>query len=271
MEAGVGLVVSADNTSECEMAESKLRQYLKALDSDLARRADVFWELAKEIQTRANRPDSSDNGISHCLYVELYIWRLLDETQRLDNFSATELYLLSCSACCHDFDRALRSSIASSAEHGEGSGSFVVNHYVELGIPRPEAIAVGYIVSIHDKKEPEYSDLLADLPEDYPLSTGPVDLQRLAVLLKAADMLHTDNTRITERGTDATKLAGVDRTKYLFRQCISGWRPDGDRIVIWACYESNEQREALFKSETFMKDKEWSAIGVPLRPLRISA
>ena len=220
----------------------------------------MLWELTKPIQARASKPDTSDNGTNHCLYVELYIWRLLHETQQHAKFTATELFLLSCSACCHDLDRGLKTCLTDGAQHGEGSGEFVVNYHGELVVTRPHAIAVEYIVSIHDKKGAEYSDLLADLPEAYSLSTGPVDLQRLAVLLKAADTLHTDNTRITELGTDAVKLAGLDQTKHLFRQCISGWRTDGNRIVLSACPDSQEQWEALLKGKSFIMDREWSTI-----------
>ena len=225
----------------------------------------MLWELAKPFQARASKPDGSDNGTSHCLYVELYVWRLLSETQPLAEFTAPVLFLLSCSACCHDLDRGLKTCITEDAQHGQGSGEFVVRHHGELVIPWAEAIAVDHIVGVHDKRGAEYSDLLADLPEAHPLPTGPVDLQRLAVILRAADTLHTDNTRITELGTDPTKLEGVDRIKYLFRQCISGWRVEGNRIVILACPDSQEQWEALLKGEPFMRDEEWSPIAIPLR------
>ena len=207
-----------------------------------------------------SRPDASDNGTSHCLCVERYIWRLLSETQQLVNFTATDLFLLSCSACCHDLDRGLKTRVSDGAYHGEGSGEFVVTYYGKLALQRPEAIAVDRIIGIHDKKGVDYADLLAGLPEAYSLPSGTVDLQRLAVLLKAADTLHTDNSRISELGTDLTKLEGVDRDKYLFRYCISGWRVEGNRIVLLAYPGSQEQLEVLLKGESFLKDKEWPSI-----------
>jgi hypothetical protein len=225
----------------------------------------MLWDLAKPIQARASKPDASDNGTSHCLYVELYVWRLVNETQQLAGFSPAELFLLSCSACCHDLDRGLKTCVAEGTHHGEGSGGFVVKHHRELGIPRPDAIAVDLIVGVHDKKGTEYSDVLAGLSETYSLPSGPVDLQRLAVLLKAADILHMDNTRITEAGTDPGNLKGSERDKWLFRHCVSGWRRDGSRIVIAACPESQEQRKALLKGESFVKDREWPSVADALR------
>ena len=55
----------------------------------------MLWELAKPVQARASKPDASDNGTSHCMHVELYIWRLLTESRQLTAFSAKELFLLS--------------------------------------------------------------------------------------------------------------------------------------------------------------------------------
>ncbi len=239
---------------------SELREHLKTLDPELATRAEMVWVSAKPIQSRASKPDGSDNGTIHCLQVEQNIWQLLSETNRLKELNAAEVFLLSCSACCHDLDRGLKSRIPEGVEHGVGSGGFVLDHHLELGILRPEAIAVDLVVSIHDKKGAECSELLADLPEAYALSSGTVNVRRLAALLKAADTLHTDYTRITELGTDPAQLTGMDRIKHLFRQCVSGWRCAGKRIVVDANPESSEQLEAVSKSESYMKDVEWSAI-----------
>jgi len=51
----------------------------------------MLWDVAKPIQARVSKPDASDNGTSHCLYVELYVWRLVNETQQLPGFSPAEL------------------------------------------------------------------------------------------------------------------------------------------------------------------------------------
>jgi len=71
----------------------------------------------------------------HVQAVEDNIWRLLQTTtilnkaNNLEDFMAFELFLLSCAACCHDFDKALKSALPEGFKHGEGSGDFVEKKY----------------------------------------------------------------------------------------------------------------------------------------------
>ena len=141
-------------------------------------------------------------------------------------------FSLSCSACCHDLDRGLKTCIPGDAEHGEALGEFVVERRGELIIPRPEAIAVDRIISLHDKKGGGVFGIAGGITRSLFFVNRACGPSCLAVLLKAADTLHTDNTRISELGTNPARLEGLEQTKYLFRQCVSGWRVDGKKIIV---------------------------------------
>ena len=108
-----------------------LREYLQQNDQNLAEIANNLWRISRPIYERQNRPDSNENGIVHVLAVEDNIWRLLQTTtllnkaNNLGDFMPFELFLLSCAACCHDFDKALESALPKGFKHGRGSGDFV--------------------------------------------------------------------------------------------------------------------------------------------------
>lgn len=254
----------------------KLREYLRQKNSDLADWADSLWRISSPIHERQNRPDSNENGAVHVAAVEDNIWRLLQTTilpnkaNNLDAFSDFELFLLSCAACCHDFDKALKSALPDDLPegftHGGGSGSFVVNNLEKFGLTRPQAGAIQKVVSIHDPKEVVFKKELKNLKTNQasPSPYGPSNLQRIAVLLKTADILHCDNSRISPLVLDPSKLEGMDRKKYLTRHCTHGWHPDGTRIIIQADPENREE-DAVRECFNFMREHEWSAVSEALQ------
>ena len=95
-----------------------LREYLRQLGDEgqaLADAADSTWRIASEIHDRQTSKGENVNGRRHVEQVERNIWRLLSETHEyrpprrlnLERFEPLDLYLLSCAACCHDFDKGL--------------------------------------------------------------------------------------------------------------------------------------------------------------------
>ncbi|MEE8452273.1 MAG: hypothetical protein V3R99_10175 [Thermoguttaceae bacterium] len=248
-----------------------LRDHLCQNHQGFAEVAAGLWSRAEEIHNRQNRPDSNENGRKHVERVEQNIWRLLTETtdgdtkQNLEKFKPYELFLLSCAACCHDFDKALRSALPAGFVHGEGSGDFVEKNYEKLGLSRPRASMVAQVVSLHDRKTGEFQEGLQRLKTNHATESGPVNLRRLAVLLKAADILHTDNSRVPTLAVDHNELEGLDRDKYLARYCIDGWQADGTRIVVQAEPRDVEQALALSKCYEYMKEQEWTAVADALQ------
>ena len=170
-----------------------LRDHLMQKDSHLAE--------ASKIHDRQTSRGGNDNGRTHVESVENNIWRLLSETHEnppgsrlnLDRFQPLDIYLLSCAACCHDFDKGLHNDVLSELgedfKHGAGSGKFIFDNWEKLDIVNQAAAKyIDWIVSIHDCKE-DFDDRLQDLPDSAALPR----LRLLATLLKAADTLHMDD------------------------------------------------------------------------------
>ncbi len=169
--------------------------HLSACDHGLARRAEMLWELAAPIHARQTRVDANEGGEAHCRRVEQYIWDLIRHSGSVDEYRPIELFLLSCAACCHDFDKGLGSVFRDPRPHGEGSGDFVYEHAGRLVLNRHEADIIARIIRLHDRTGDNFAAGLSELPFDHPLGSDSIDLQRLAVVLKAGDVLHTDGTR----------------------------------------------------------------------------
>ncbi len=96
------------------------------------------------------------------------------------------------------------------------------------------------------------------------MSTETVNLQRLAVILKAADILHTDSSRIPQIGIDTSRLDDGEKNKNLAREAISGWHIDGSRIVIQATPKTLEHLSALEECIAYIIEKEWPTVKIKL-------
>ena len=130
----------------------------------------------------------------------------------------------------------------------------------KLGLTRPQANAISSVISIHNLNPDQFQKALSKLKTSQASPAGPYNLQRLAVLLKAADILHCDNSRIPRLAIDADKLNGLDKKKHLCRDCTDGWIPDGKRIVIQASPGTDEEIEAVRECLGYMKNSEWPAV-----------
>ena len=246
---------------------SKLRDHLRTLTSELATRADNFWLQARPLHERQGQPDSHDNGPKHIAMVEHNIWRLIygpdDRHGRshLDEFQPVEFFLLSLVACSHDFDKAIDSANKVPRElrvHGRDSGEFVLANQEFFQLASDEAYSIADAISLHDLGPDAFRGGLQRLEGKKALSLGTVDLCRIAVILKAADILQCDLTRVPLIGIEVDQLTGHARAKYLARKCTTGWRINGDRIEIQSRPDSNEEEKAACDAFTYMRDEEWA-------------
>ena len=251
-----------------EAPPERLRDYLKTAAPDLSTVAEALWLKSGEIHDRQNHPDSNENGRRHVERVEADIWRFLTETRgtlgrlNLQELRPFEIFVLSCAACCHDFDKALKSAnpLPDGFEHGEGSGAFVVKNAVALGLNEHHAKAVRSAIGIHNLKTPDFQSKLNSLNTREMTPWGAINLQRVALLLKAADMLHCDYSRIQQVGIDPAKLEGLERKKHLARKCTKGWDADGSHILIQAEPDNAEETSAFGGAFEFMQTEEWTAV-----------
>ena len=67
--------------------------------------------MVQQIHERQTRPDKDRGGLSHCLQVEENVWQLIRAAPRAERFLPVEYFLLSVAACCHDFDKGLKSAL----------------------------------------------------------------------------------------------------------------------------------------------------------------
>jgi tetratricopeptide (TPR) repeat protein len=246
-----------------------LRDHLMKMNSELAEAANSTWRIAAQIHDCQTKPGGNIGGQAHVKAVERNIWRFLDETndssqerkKNLYNFTEIDLYLLSCAACCHDFDKGLHKELLPEPfVHGEGSGDFVYLNWEALGIiTKGAAEYLRDIVRIHDFKE-DFGAMLESIPDYYTLSNQTGNLRRLATLLKAADTLHLDETRIASIAVPDSGLKGFDRQKQIARGNIHGWRPDGERIVLRGSFDSKETQNALAECQKYIENVEWPPI-----------
>ncbi|HUW85106.1 MAG TPA: HEAT repeat domain-containing protein [Phycisphaerae bacterium] len=252
-----------------EPLPDNLRPYLRTLAEELADIADRLWQLAEPIHNRQTEIDGHDNSRVHCEHVEQYLWKLIREPRREGDYRPVELFLLSCAACCHDFDKGLQSAVEGDPPHGEGSDQFVYDRKEWLTLRRPHADAIGRIISVHAKVGPDFTEALQQLPVNFTIESDTVDLQRLAVVLKAGDVLHCDNSRVPPLPVDPDKFTGLKRDKFLARQCTYGWEIDGRRVRLRACPESWEEKGAVIRCVQWMKENEWRPIADRLYHYRL--
>ena len=264
----------------------QLRDYLAKEAPDLATPLNALWQKSGPLHDRQNRPDNNENGRKHVEQVEHNIWRLLTETRHedgkpnLDHLTPREVFLLSAAACCHDFDKALKSDLPSlpgKFVHGKDSADFIMkkDNYLALGIDKHQAKDIAAAIGIHDLKSGEFEKGLENLSANQLTPDGSINLRRVAVLLKAADILHCDHSRIQDIGINLDKLADDldkekqkrERSKYSARGCTRGWGTDGTRVLIQADPDPGEQLAAFCTAFQFMTNHEWKAVAAELEHL----
>lgn len=255
-----------------------IREYVKQGDPDPRYRLAYLWQVSRELHELQNRGDGTQNGPIHVATVEDNGWRLLHTSDlrdggrilHVDKFTPYQVFLFSCAACCHDFDKALEKYEASSLKqrfvHGVGSADFVKKNFEVLGLTSIEAHDIGAIIAIHDLRGAEFAEALKKLPRELASGKEKIDLYRLALLLKVADILHTDSSRIAKLGVNLRNATDLQRNKHLARSLIRGWIVDGCRIVIQfeqPC--TPEKRQAIDGCRTHMVEQEWPAVAMGLQ------
>jgi len=249
-------------------SESKLRNYIRGLREDLFTALQYLWEGCEEVHDDQNLGDGTENGRRHVLQVEANIWRLISASKGLPNseFEAEELFVLSAASCCHDFDKALKRYNADSWPfdllHGSGSAEFVMDNYKTIGLGGKKNLArrICEICKIHSLNSPDFEQAIGEFPIETATPSGPIKMRRATAILKAADILHTDESRTRSIAFGPSDLKDDAQSKYLARNCIEGWRNERDTVIINAEYESNEQYESLKACEEYMTKKEWPCV-----------
>jgi hypothetical protein len=236
-----------------------LRDYIISLNDDFSERIRELWRRAEPIHNRQNRTGRKEDGRCHVEIVDSNIWALLNKSNKIDEFSRCELFLLSCCACCHDFDKGLFENHLGN-EHGYNSGKYVEEKAINLALTKPEAYLIRKIISIHNELNDNFKNKLKKIENVYPLINEEIRLKKLTIILKTADILHTDNSRTLDIGLDKNNIDKLDKNKQLAREAITGWRIDGSRIIFNAIsygYDCDKALEGCFK---YLEEHEWTSV-----------
>lgn len=261
---------------------NKLCPDLWIYDEYLGNAAIHLWKQSEEIHNRQNQKgDPNEYGRIHVESVEYNIWRLLFDPQNPAEFveknrkdskaKPYEIFLLSAAACCHDFDKA--DKLPKGVPHGKQSGEIVreLKDHLELNDSQVEDI--GVVISIHGIEDAnKFKSELLKLSVEKESRYGPFNLYRLALLLKAADVLHFDRSRISSamsRVTDWKHLPKEIKQKCLFRSHTRGWGIRGKAIHIEMGGVGNDL-QLQFKLEKcfdWIKKNEWPVVSENLKAI----
>ena len=234
-----------------------------------------LWRVSFPLHNDQNEGNGTENGGKHAEKVVENTWRLITEAPRTstEDFEISELFILSAGGCCHDFGKALRKyksgNFPPNFKHGAGSGDFVKKNRSVLGFVGKETLAdwVSELCTIHDLKGKDFKAKMEELGVQSPTNGVPINIHRLAVLLKASDILHTDRSRINTVGIDPLRdLSGIELSKYLARRCILGWRTNGDTIIVESDPEDDQQEKAVDACRDYMVNFEWPDVKNFLKP-----
>jgi len=208
-----------------EKGKESLREAVKRLDERLWHQLEEAWRLAEAgIQDAQKSRDGHQQGTPHCRAVEENLAALIPDDWKGEQFTATDLFVLSAAAALHDAGKAADSP----DDHGHVSMWEIRDRPADFGLDRGQAIAVGWIVRAHNDGN------LEALPQE-PVSLGvaEVNVRPLAALFKLADALHTDYRRVSRQVVELGDEQAEDNPKTHFRMLVTGWRFDErGRIVL---------------------------------------
>jgi hypothetical protein len=195
-------------------------------------------------------------GFKHFENVDKNLAKLIVETNKVDELSDTELFLLGASAYLHDLFKP--SSTWGPFTHG-GKVIKATSDKPELyGLDdRADIIPIGFISAAHSRRSLDNTEL-DDVPEDFATSSGDViDLRKLAAIFLLADTLDTTSRRAPEMMRHIHYLEGYPgeetEGKWMARQSITGWCLKGEKIALQAYPDSFEEREAVLRAKTLME------------------
>ncbi len=227
--------------------ENKLRDLIKG---DLRTLIDAVWAQAKMTYHNFQKGDNIQ-GTIHCEAVEMNLCKLIPDNKKETGLKQIDLFILSAAACLHDIGKVESNAPkVFKSNHGKKSMEIILGNYEKLGLDKGRAIAVGYIVSVHDDGN------LEELPKT-PVAIGSdsVNIIELAAVFRLADMLDTSYQRAPEIISDIKYSEELIPPKWSGRQSITGWYLDRDnRIVLQAAPEKYNETDAVYALLAMMKE-----------------
>ena len=178
--------------------KSELREHLRNISPDSASIVDDLWRRSRPIHEKQNTNNSNtENGTIHVATVEKGIWRFLNcptlphKADFLNN--PYFILVLSAAACCHDFGKATDTP---GFQHGEDSAEFIQQNEDKFGLKKHLRLDIQSLIRVHNDNCGDFYNTVKAYKTDHAFPGGEINIRLGAVLLKASDILHCDNTRI---------------------------------------------------------------------------
>jgi len=248
----------------CDWVPRKFIEILKRDNLGYAQLLETLWFLSKSVHEHQNESGNpNQNGRLHVRMVEYNMWRFISESHNIEKINPNEIFFLSAAACTHDFDKA--QDLPSNFEHGQGSADFLIKNHLSFGLDRTHAQAIGRIIEIHNYHGQQFVDKLKAISIHDATSLGVIDSQKIALLLKVADLLHLDESRVLRLIEQSHSLGEIKKQVISMRGCVAGWIIDGTRVIIQAIPVSQQERDSLYACYDWMKKNEWEPIKEYLR------
>lgn len=246
-----------------EKGKISIKTALQQRDAALYHRLENIWTaIAREIQERQQSKEGHQQGPLHCGMVEDNLGKLIPDDQKSNFFTPLELFLFSAAACYHDIGK----SIESKKKHGEIAMDEMLDRAKKYGLTDPEGLVLSYIVGSHDSEE-----VFNEVPENYHVANEDVRVRLLSSLLRLADILHSDNSRIPHTHVGDTKK---EDEKTRFRKLIPGWGFDKNSQIELTAVPENYNDLNIIQNGVSMMQKEIECIAPVLHdagyPYKIS-
>lgn len=246
-----------------EKGKISIRTALQQRDAALYHRLENIWvAIAREIQERQQSKEGHQQGPLHCGMVEDNLGKLIPDDQKSNFFTPLELFLFSAAACYHDIGK----SIESKKKHGEIAMDEMLDRAKNYGLTDPEGLVLSYIVGAHDSEE-----VFNEVPGNYHVANEDVRVRLLSSLLRLADILHSDNSRIPHTHVGDPKK---EDEKTRFRKLIPGWGFDKNSQIELTAVPENHNDLNIIQNGVSMMQKEIECIAPVLRdagyPYKIS-
>ena len=214
------------------------------LRNDYKIQIDEIWRKAKEYHS--DQRGDNTQGTSHCETVESSLYRLIPERKKRE-LKQISLFLLSAASCVHDIGK-IDGKVWE--EHGKRSMLIILDHYERLGLDWGQAVAVAYIVSVHDHGH------LDELPRVFPIGNEEVDIIELAAIFRLADMLDTTYKRVPEVLSEIMFPDGNIPQKWRGRRSVTGWYLDRkNKIILQAAPKEMDDLEAVYTLWSMMNEE----------------
>ena len=189
-------------------------------------------------------------GTKHCIAVEKNLEKLIPDDKKEKELKPIDLFVLSAAACLHDIGKVVADDAKGwEGDHGKRSMEIILEEYDKLGLDKGQAIAVGYVVSVHGDGK------LDELPRN-PITIGneEINIIELAAIFRLADMLDTNYQRAPEILSAIKFPDGKVPSKWRGRQAITGWYLDEqDRIILQANPKPDEI-DAVYTLKSMMNE-----------------